>query len=306
MNLDKKLFKNERTKGFVLAFIATIALANVYIFSKAALNMVHLFQFGFYWFGLALILNLLFIRITKKKIKLSAINRRAWLAISANAFFEVLGTVLFFSAIQMVENPAIVSFIVNLGPIFTLFLGFSFLNERFNRIEYGGIFLTLIGVLIINYNPGASFLDIFSKGTVMVILSTFFFSVAAIIAKKNVLKIEPIILTSSRIVLLLIISLSFMLKNGTSFSVPPLALLYIAGGAFTGPFLALLSSYYSLKYIEVSISNIIISTKSVLVVIGAWIFFNTLMSGGQLLGGALTITGVVVISLSKRIKKTFA
>jgi len=306
MNFSKKLFKNERTKGFVFAFIATLALANVYIFSKAALNVVHLFQFGFYWFGFALILNLLFIRITKKKIKLSEINQKAWFAISVNAFFEVLGTVLFFSAIQITENPAIVSFIVNLGPVFTLFLGFFFLKERFNRIEYAGIFLTLVGVLIINYMPGASFLDVFSKGTLMVMFSTFFFAIAAIIVKKNVLRIEPIILTTSRTILLLFISLSFMLKANLSFSVPPVILLYIVGGAFMGPFLALLSSYYSLKYIEVSISNIIISTKSVLVVIGAWIFFSVVMSGNQFLGGALTMIGIIVISLSKRIKKAFA
>lgn len=305
MNLRHKLFKTERTKGFVFAFIATFALANVYIFSKAALNVVHLFQFGFYWFGFALILNLLFIRITKKKIKLSEIDQKAWIAISANAFFEVLGTVLFFSAIQMTENPAIVSFIVNLGPVFTLLLGFFFLKERFNRIEYGGIFLTLVGVLIINYKPGASFFDVFSKGTLMVILSTFFFAIAVIIAKKNVLKIEPIVLTSSRIILLLLISLGFLVKENLSFSIPPVVLLYIAGGAFMGPFLALLSSYYSLKYIEVSISNIIISTKSVLVVIGTWIFFSTVMSGNQFLGGALTMIGIIVISLSKRIKKSF-
>ena len=132
------MIDKERKKGVFLAFVATLALANVYIFSKAALNVVHLYQFGFYWFGFALILNLIFIKITKKKIKLSEINRKAWFAILGNAFFEVLGTVLFFSAIKLIENPAVVSFIVNLGPIFTLILGFFFLNERFKLIEYGG------------------------------------------------------------------------------------------------------------------------------------------------------------------------
>lgn len=297
------MFNDERKKGILLAFIATLALANVYIFSKAALNVVHLFQFGFYWFGFALILNLIFIRITKKKIKLSEINRKARFAIFWNAFFEVLGTILFFSAIKLVDNPAIVSFIVNLGPVFTLILGFFFLNERFRSIEYGGIAITLMGVLIINYSWGTSFAEMLSKGTLIIIFSSLFFSIALTIAKKNIQKIEPVILTSSRIILLFLISFVFVLIEGLSFSIDMNSILYIAGGAFMGPFLAVLSSYYSLKYIELSITNIIISTKSVLVIIGAYYFFNAIMSGNQLIGGALTIVGIVVISLAKRIKK---
>ncbi|MEN8121676.1 MAG: DMT family transporter [Bacteroidota bacterium] len=295
------MFNDERKKGVLLAFIATLALANVYIFSKAALNKVHLFQFGFYWFGFALILNLIFIRITKKKIKLSEINRKARLAIFLNAFFEVLGTILFFTAIKLVENPAIVSFIVNLGPVFTLILGFFFLSERFKLIEYGGIAITLIGVLLINYSSGTSFAELLSKGTLIIVFSSLFFSIALTIAKKNIQKIEPVILTSSRIILLLLISFAFVLIEGLSFSVDVSSVLYMAGGAFMGPFLAVLSSYYSLKYIEVSITNIIISTKSVLVIIGTYFFFNLVMSGNQLVGGALTIVGIVVISLAKRI-----
>ncbi len=265
--------------------------------------MVHLFKFGFYWFGFALILNLIFIRITKKKINLSEINRKARFAIFWNAFFEVLGTVLFFYAIKLVDNPAIVSFIVNLGPVFTLILGFFFLNERFKFIEYGGIAITLFGVLIINYSTGTSFAEMLSKGTLIIIFSSLFFSIALTIAKRNIKTIEPVILTSSRIILLFLISFVFMLIEGLSFSIDMRSVLYIAGGAFMGPFLAVLSSYYSLKYIEVSITNIIISTKSVLVIIGAYFFFNAIMSGNQLIGGALTIVGIVVISLAKRIKK---
>ena len=78
--------------------------------------------------------------------------------------------------------------------------------------------------------------------------------------------------------------------------------MFIAVGAFMGPFLAILTSYYSFKYIEVSLTNIIISTKSVLVVISSYLFLNTIMSINQLLGGAFTIIGIITISLVKRKK----
>ncbi len=42
-------------KGISLAFLATLGMANVYVFSKAALLEVSYFQFQFFWFGFALI-----------------------------------------------------------------------------------------------------------------------------------------------------------------------------------------------------------------------------------------------------------
>ena len=38
------------TKGYFFAFLAVLAMSNVYIFSKAALSEASLPVFGFYWF----------------------------------------------------------------------------------------------------------------------------------------------------------------------------------------------------------------------------------------------------------------
>jgi len=52
---------SNNTKGVLLAIAGALAVSNVYIFSKAALNEIHLAQFGFYWFGLGIIWNLIYI-----------------------------------------------------------------------------------------------------------------------------------------------------------------------------------------------------------------------------------------------------
>jgi len=122
---------SNKFKGYLFAIIATFALSNVYIFSKAALNELHLFQFGFYWFGFALIWNNLFIGFRKKKLNLKQLPKKSWYAVSANVFFEVIGTILFFTGINIMDNPTIVSFLVNIGPVFMLIMGFIFLNERY-------------------------------------------------------------------------------------------------------------------------------------------------------------------------------
>ncbi len=294
--------EKNRRKGFILAFIATLALASVYIFSKSALNKVHLFQFGFYWFLVALILNFIFVKITGKKINYKKYSKKERFAILTNATFETAGTILFFSAINFSENPAVVSFLVNLGPVFTLILAYFFLKERFKIGEYLGITITLLGVLIINYSPETSFSALFSKTTGYIVFASLFYAIAVIIAKSNIQKIEPVVLSISRTIMLMLVSFSFMLYEGLTFRIDFDSLLFIAGGAFMGPFLAILTSYYSFKYIEVSLTNIIMSTKSVLVVISSYLILHTVMHGNQLVGGAFTIAGIITISMVKRKK----
>lgn len=50
----------EENKGYLLALLSVIAVANVYIFSKAALAEVSIPQFGFYWFLFGLLWILLY------------------------------------------------------------------------------------------------------------------------------------------------------------------------------------------------------------------------------------------------------
>ena len=83
------------------------------------------------------------------------------------------------------------------------------------------------------------------------------------------------------------------------------AIINIIIGSLMGPFLAFLASYYSLKYIEASLSNIILSTKSLFVIVGTYYFFNIMITEVQFIGGILSIIGIVVISLGGKIKKMF-
>ena len=55
---------NPAVKGIGLAFLATLGMANVYVFSKAALLEINFFQFQFYWFGFALLWNGIYISST--------------------------------------------------------------------------------------------------------------------------------------------------------------------------------------------------------------------------------------------------
>jgi len=290
---------SDRWKGYVLAFVATLAMANVYLFSKAALNLVSLFQFGTYWYGFAILLNLIYLIITGRIKSVTTITRRSLPVLFLIGILEMIGTALFFMAIHTVENPAVVSFLANLTPLLVTLLGISFLHERFNRIEVIGIILTIGGAFILSYQPGNTG-RLFIQGSGYVLISAVLFSISLTLAKKNIVSYDAGVLSMNRVIFLFLFMLTGLLITGQSPVIPSRALLNISLGSFLGPFLTALVQYTSLRYIEASRSMLIQSSKGIFVLLGAMVIFHILPGSFQVIGGLLTITGVLLITLGKQ------
>ncbi len=291
--------KSTSLKGVFFALAAALAVSSVYIFSKAALNEIHIVQFGFYWFGLGIIWNLIYIFIFEKQRKLKTVTKRSWWILLLIATLETLATLLFFMAIKTVENPAAVSFLANINPLFVTTLGIFLLHERFNTYEFVGMVITLSGALMISYRGDSSMRQFFISGTEYVWLSGIIFSFSNIIAKKNIDKLDPSFLAMARILMLFGLSLAVLLYIGLPFAIPVSAFKNVAIGSVLGPFLTALLGYISMKYIEVSKASIVRSVRSLFVLAGAFLYFGLFPTKIQIVGGLLTMAGVVFISLGK-------
>ncbi len=293
--------KSNQFKGILWALIGAIAMSNVYIFSKAALTEIHLAQFGFYWFGFGLIWNFIYTVKTGNHKPIKGFSNKTVIIILAIGLMELLSTSLFFIAIKKVENPAVVSFLADVNPLFVALLGFLFLKERFRPKELIGMMLTLIGAIIISYKKDSTISSLFISGSEYIILSAFIYAIGTIIAKKNINKIPPIILSINRVLFLFVLSVILIISLGQSLIIPWHVLLNLFIGSLLGPFLTGLANYTSLQYIEASKSTIIRSSRSLFVLIGAYLYFNILPYNYQLIGGLFTIGGVILISISKKI-----
>jgi drug/metabolite transporter (DMT)-like permease len=212
---------------------------------------------------------------------------------------EVIGTTFFFLAIFTVPNPTIVSFLGNVNPLIVTVLGFFILKERYNRPEIIGILLVLIGAFIISYKGGNQIKDMFIGGSEYVLLSGLFFGVSAIVTKVNVKVMKPSILALNRNVFLLVFSFVMLLINSKGFAVSQTAMFNIFIGSILGPFLTVVAGYQAYKYLEVSRVSILGSTKGIFVLIGAYIYLNKFPEIYQIIGGVVSIIGVVFISLGK-------
>jgi len=293
------MYINSRLKGYLFAFLAALALSNVYIFSKAALNELHLAQFGFYWFGLGLLWNLMYTLRAGKIRKIKLLNRRSKIALISIGILEVGATLLFFISINIIENPAIVAFIANMTPFFVTVLGMLILHERFNMIEVLGLILTLGGTFVISYQSNSGFSDFLMYGSEYILISGLLYAVATIIAKSNIKSIDPSILSLNRVVYLFGFSVLSLIFQQESLYISRSAFFNIFLGSLLGPFLTAVASYTALKYIEASKATLVRSTRNVFVLVGAYLFFDVFPDGYQLIGAVISITGVVMISLGK-------
>lgn len=294
---------NDQVKGYVLSFISVLAMSNVFLFSKAALNEVSLYQFGVYWFGFAILWNLLYSIPGKRYKTIRKLRKQAYRALFFIGLLELVGTVLFFMAIKKLENPAIVSFLANMTPVFITLFGIIFLKERFNLVETLGFFLAVSGAFILSYNKDKSFSEIFMDGTGYVLLSSLVLSVAFILSKKFIKDIDPGILSINRVLYLFTFASLLLMLNHVSLAISWKALYNIILGSLLGPFLAAITNYSAIKYIEASRASIISSTKGLFVLFGAFIYFGIFPHPMQVAGGLITIFGVIFIISGKRIQR---
>lgn len=291
--------KSDAFKGYFFALVATLAFSNVYIFSKAALNEIHLAQFGLYWFAIGSILNLLYAAKNKKLDQLKSLTKKQIRILFTLGFLEILTTTTFFVSVNIIPDPAVTSFLGNMYPVMLALGGVFLLKEKFGWIEIIGAVLALTGAFIISYTGGTSLKTFFIRGTGVVFINAILATTASLVVKVHVKRMSPELLNLNRTVWLFVFSAVVFLATRQSVFIPVSALKNIAVGAVLGPFLAVLTVYYSFHYIEASRSSIVQSLKGIFVLIGAYFVFKTIPLPHQLIGGFITVVGVLVIALAQ-------
>jgi drug/metabolite transporter (DMT)-like permease len=290
--------KTDILKGYFFAIVATVTFANVYIFSKAALNEIPLAHFGSLWYLVVTVLCFFYALFSKKLRQLTHLTRKQVYILLTLGGLEIATTTLFFLSIHIIPNPAVTSFLGNLYPVMVLLGGIFILNERFSPVEIFGGFLALAGAFVISYSGGTTLKTFFIEGTGVVFFNAIFAATATLVVKTQVKQLSPEILNLNRSFWLLLFSFIMIFVLGENASYSPGAIKNILIGALL-EFTAILTVYYSFKFIEVSKSSVIQSLKGIVVLLVSYLFFDTLPLAHQLAGGLITVAGVLVMTLAQ-------
>ncbi len=285
---------SKANQGYLYALIATICGSLVYLFSKAALNEVSLPQFGFWWFLTAILWNSMMAAHPRGGFRIKSFTRRDYQTLLYIGLIEIVATSSFYAAIAVSPNPAIPSFLRNLEYLFVTVFGFVLLGERFGKVALAGAILTLSGAFIISLRTTSAD-SFFTPAAGLMLLSTSFYAVRTITAKKHIREISPVVLAINRAIFLVSFALVFMIAERHTFTIPTHAFLYILAGSFVGPFLTSIFQYSALKYIEASRAAIVQSTTGLFVLVGAFLIFSKLPTPVQIAGGIASMAGVVLM-----------
>lgn len=288
-------------KGYLFAILATVAISNVYIFSKAALNEVHLSQFGIYWFGIAIVSNLVYSISSGRYRKFKNIKTSYYKIFLGIGIIEIIATVSMFVAIDKIPNPSVPSFLRNLEPIFIVFLAFIILKEKYNLIEKIGIVLTIIGAMIISYRSGEGFFALFIDGVQYMVIACLFYAIRTVWVKHVIKKIDPLILNLNKLVFLFVAFIIYFMFADVGFLISKFALINIVIGAIIGPFFTSYAQYLALQYIDASRATLLQSTAGIFTLGFAYLYFGSLPLLYQIIGGLITIIGIWILIDGKRL-----
>lgn len=291
--------RSDKFKGYFFALVGTLAFSNVYIFSKAALNEVHLAQFGIYWFAISTALTLLFALRNRKLAQLKRLSKRQVRVLLTLGFLEIFTTTSFFLSIHIIPDPSVTSFLGNMYPVMLALGGVFILGEKFGPLESFGAVIALVGAFVISYTGEISLQKMFIPGTGVVLINAFFATTASLVVKVHVKKLSPELLNFNRSVWLFLFSVVMFFYFEQSIIIPFSAFKNIAIGAVLGPFLAILTIYYSFSYIDAARSSVVQSLKGIFVLIGAYLYFGTFPLPHQFVGGLITVLGVLIMSLTQ-------
>lgn len=290
--------KTDIFKGYLFAFIATVAFSNVYIFSKAALNEIPLAHFGNLWYLVVTVLCLFYAFASGNLAQLAHLSRKQIYVLLTLGGLEIATTTLFFLSIHIIPNPAVTSFLGNLYPVMVLLGGVFILRERFTAIEIFGGFLALAGAFVISYSGGTTLKTFFIEGAGVVFLNAIFAATATLVVKTQVKQISPEVLNLNRAGWLLIFSTIMIFVSGEQAIYSTSVYKNTVIGAVL-EFIAILTAYYSFKFIEVSRSSVVQSLKGIIVLLVSFLFFNVLPLKHQLFGGLITVAGVLIMTLAR-------
>jgi len=289
-----------QSTGYLYALGASLALAASFVFSKSALNHLTMIQFGLIWFSMGVVWNLTWFLVRRdfRRIK-DSFGTKTIVALVI-ALLEGAATGLFYMAIKAMENPAVVSFIGNIGPVFVTIMGVGLLKERFRNSQLIGILITIFGIFVINYREGgfAGFLD---PGSIYVIGASLLFSVATIVGRRYHKALIPGYMSLIRTFLLATAMLVFFLNGHQMPEIQPELWRDLSIGSLLETLIVIVFAYQALKLIEATKTSLIISSKGVWTLLLAWIFLGVFPTVMQLTGGILTLIGVWLITWNRSI-----
>ncbi|MGY5855339.1 MAG: DMT family transporter [Candidatus Thorarchaeota archaeon] len=199
--------------------------------------------------------------------------------------------------------------LLNLTPIFAVILAAPVLNEKLTSEKIVGLVLATIGAMLIvmNTTPEFATFDLWRLlGDLLVIVSTFFFAVNGIAGKIAIKSVDAVSTTFySTLFAIPFIWISATLLDDVTvlLTMSVQAWLVVMWVAIVNTVIAFVLYYESMKHIEASLIQIMLNLIAVWGVLMSVFVLSETVTYFQILGGTVTVIGVVIAQLAQARRK---
>lgn len=218
-----------------------------------------------------------------------------WRFFAAIGILVAASTVINYAAVAFID-PGTASLLGKTSVLFSLLLGLYWLRERLHPPEVVGALLALSGAFIIGFQPG----DYLRLGSLLVLISTFLYALHTAIVKRYGEEI-----TFGDFFLFRIGSIAFFLflfaaARGQLVWPSPVAWALVIVAGTVDVVISRSLFYLSLRRMPMSIHTVILTLSPVVTILWALVLFGDKPTATSLIGGALVILGVFVVTRRRR------
>lgn len=287
-NLKERILEKEETVGVILVLISVCVFGIHPILSKYAVEFIHPLFLGTTVIMVASIVSITFLSKNDNIQELIKGQNIVYLFL-ISLFGTLFTSILFFFGATMTSGIN-VSLLLQIEPIYAIFLGFFILKEHISNRQILATFLIISGVIIIVYN-GTFALNL---GDVLIISTPMGWQISHIVVKRVSNRIGTYVLVTGKFLYAGIILLIFSTLFGTNqfeifFEPLNLALILLLGTTAVIGYILWLEA---IKRINVSKATVLISPYPIISVIFAWFILSELPSIFQIIGLIAVIIGI--------------
>jgi O-acetylserine/cysteine efflux transporter len=264
------------------------------VFVRLTLDGVNVETMNVLFTAFASLCFLAFFGVFKKVVYVRSI-RENWLKIALMSLFSAVGSVLYTYGIFL-YGPVTATFLVQFTAVFTILFGVRFFKEQFTQLEAFGVVMAVVGVFVLAYGD----LSLETVGTAVLLGAALFFALTNLLSKLYVKKLNPVALAGGNSMFVFLFIFAYTILAGRLETVfPSETLVYTILGAATGIVVSFILFFKALQVFEVSKAATIRTMEPFLTSIFSFAILALTPTANQLLGGALIVVGVVILSLTK-------
>jgi len=284
--------------GFLWGLASPLTAALIFFLVPMIASEMGLFGMGPIWFTLGALCYLLVLLFGGKMSQLVPPKGFRFRVFLIGAL-QAVSTALFFGAL-IVSDPAPTSFLANGTTVFTVIFSAIFLKERLSLGQiFGGLFV-IAGALVMTWAGDAGT----TLGAVLILSSALTFSIHSLIVRQITTEVHPASIGFWRC---LAIGISFLIvalfKGEPLIPATTQTGLLLVIGAIVGPFLSIFTYYQALKNWGAGKVDLLRASLPLWVLVLVFIEGGELPTPVRLIGGGVTVLGVVLLLLFRSHQK---